>query len=98
MKLCTLHSGELHPELQNPSNIDECPFCMNGRQLRGAHNRANRAEEALGDAVRLLSLFEILPESRPHGSCVDCGLITPEHKPYCMLKAFLDRYEPDRGR
>lgn len=98
MTLCTLHSGEKHPELQNPTNIEECAFCMNGRQLRGAHNRANKAEEALRVAVRLLGLFEILAEGRLHGACADCGWLTPEHADLCELKAFLDRYEPDRGR
>jgi hypothetical protein len=91
MMFCALHSGEL----QNPSNIDECPFCMNGRQLRGAHNRA---EEALREAVRLLGVFEILAEGRLHGACADCGWLTPEHADSCELKVFLDRYDPDRGR
>ena len=86
MKLCILHSGELHPELQNPSNIDECPFCMNGRQLRGAHNRANRAEEALREAVKLLQICETVAyEKLTYEGC-------------CRLKEFLSRYEPDRCR
>jgi hypothetical protein len=56
-----LRTGPRGEELANRLTIDECPDCLNGRQLQGAHARANRAEKALMGLQETLAAI---------GSCV----------------------------